>query len=141
MGPSILTVMVFADKAALLRRGARSLWCATAYADSSRTRLSMEAAGASNSKSQSVVATLRPHAPTIRRRRRAIDYAASGQDFLPGGLIDWPVAACDFLYSDIELFGLSDFGFFASLLLRIWPLAIGSSIRQPPSGAQTPILT
>jgi hypothetical protein len=42
----------------------------------------------------------------------------SVQDFFPGGLKDWPVAPCDFLYSDTELFGLSDFGFLASLLPR-----------------------
>ena len=44
----------------------------------------------------------------------------------------WPPAWSDFLYSDIELFGLSDFGFLASLLLRIWPLAIDSSIPMSP---------
>jgi hypothetical protein len=44
---------------------------------------------------------------------------SAAQDFLPGGWIAWPPVACDFLYSDIELFALSDFGFLASLLLRI----------------------
>lgn len=44
---------------------------------------------------------------------------ASVQDFLAGGGALWPLPASDFLYSDIELFGLSDFGFLASLLLRI----------------------
>jgi hypothetical protein len=65
-------------------------------------------------------------APSTRR--------LSAHDFLPGGLIAWPVALCDFLYSDIELFGLSDFGFLASLLLRIWPFAIDPSMRQPRQG-------
>jgi hypothetical protein len=32
------------------------------------------------------------------------------------------------LYSDIELFGLSDFGFLASLLLRILTFAMASSL-------------
>jgi hypothetical protein len=41
------------------------------------------------------------------------------QDFFPGGLKGWPVAPCDFLYSETEVFGLSDFGFLASLLLLI----------------------
>lgn len=38
------------------------------------------------------------------------------QDFFPGGLRAWPVAPCDFLYSETALFGLSAFGFLASLL-------------------------
>jgi hypothetical protein len=40
----------------------------------------------------------------------------SVQDFFPRGFRAWPVAPCDFWYSDTELFGLSDFGFLASLL-------------------------
>jgi hypothetical protein len=43
----------------------------------------------------------------------------ANQDFFPGGLRAWPVSPCDFLYSETELFGLSDFGFLASLLLLI----------------------
>jgi hypothetical protein len=53
------------------------------------------------------------------------------QDFFPGGFRAWPVAPCDFLYSDTELFGLSDFGFLASLLPLSWPFAIDSSFSQP----------
>jgi hypothetical protein len=44
---------------------------------------------------------------------------ASVQDFLLGGGTLWPPAASDFLYSETEFFVLSDFGFLASLLLRI----------------------
>jgi len=49
----------------------------------------------------------------------AIRLAAERQGFLPAGGTVLPPPANDFLYSDIELFGLSDFGFLASLLLRI----------------------
>ena len=51
----------------------------------------------------------------------------SAQDFLPGACNAWPVGPCDFLYSDTEPLGLSDFGFLASLLFRICPFAIDSS--------------
>jgi hypothetical protein len=57
----------------------------------------------------------------------AIRFAAASQDFLPAGGTLWPPAASDFLYSDIVPLGLSDFGFLASLALRICPLAIDSS--------------
>jgi hypothetical protein len=43
----------------------------------------------------------------------------AAQDFLLGGGTLWPPAASDFLYSETEFFVLSDFGFLASLLLRI----------------------
>jgi hypothetical protein len=33
-----------------------------------------------------------------------------------GGIVAWPLAPCDNLYAEPPLFGLSDFGFLASLL-------------------------
>jgi hypothetical protein len=60
--------------------------------------------------------------------------------FLPGGCNAWPVAPCDFLYSETPLLGLSDFGFLDSLLFRICPFAIDSSFGQwssPASVTQT----
>jgi hypothetical protein len=62
---------------------------------------------------------------TFERDRRR---AAANQDFFDGGTIAWPLLALDCLYTDMEPFGFSPFGFLDSLLLLCCPFAIASSL-------------
>ena len=52
----------------------------------------------------------------LARCLKAHDARPSSQDFFPGGIMVWPLLLNDCLYAETEPFGLSAFGFFASLL-------------------------
>jgi len=52
----------------------------------------------------------------------------------------WPPFPCDFLYSETEPFGLSAFGFLASLFPFISPFAMENSCR-PRSGPESKTVT